>query len=136
MTWPSKDSSLLQHGKIGKQYEGGEHLIDLIMISIESSLTLILLHSLAAHAQVQACVRLAVVRNSCWSYLRIVLQACSYMPESGVVDATTWKALLGPDATPDSLTSLTNEFEDDLTDDHDSIWLLGEQRWERRKKTA
>lgn len=58
------------------------------------------------------------------------------MPESGVVDATTWKALLGPDATPDSLTSLTNEFEDDLTDDHDSIWLLGEQRWERRKKTA
>ena len=50
------------------------------------------------------------------------------------MDATTWRALLGSDATPESLTALTNEFEDDLADDTDAIWLLGEQRWERRKK--
>ncbi len=50
------------------------------------------------------------------------------------MDARTWQALMGPDATPQSLTELTNEFEDDLTDDSEAIWLLGEQRWERRKK--
>ena len=50
------------------------------------------------------------------------------------MDTNTWLALLGPGATPESLTVLTNEFEDDLTDNNDAIWLLGEQRWEQRKR--
>lgn len=63
------------------------------------------------------------------------VQACSYLPETGIVDAATWHALLGPEASPESLTALTNEFEDDLTDNNDAIWLLGEQRWEKRRRT-
>jgi len=62
-----------------------------------------------------------------------VAQACGGLTETGVVDATTWRAIMGQDATPASLTGLTNEFEDDLTDDSEAMWLLGEQRWERKK---
>jgi hypothetical protein len=61
-------------------------------------------------------------------------QATARLTETGVVDADTWKALMGPEATPAFLSALTNEFEDDLTDDSEAMWLLGEQRWERRKK--
>jgi len=62
------------------------------------------------------------------------VQAFARLTETGVVDAGTWMALMGPEATPASLTVLANEFEDDLTDDSEAMWLLGEQRWERRKK--
>ena len=39
------------------------------------------------------------------------------------------------DSTPDMLSLLTNEFEDDLADTQGAVWLVGEQRWSRSAKT-
>ena len=61
------------------------------------------------------------------------MQACSGLPETGVVGEETWLALLEPGATPTSLLSLTNEHEQDLAEDG-AVWLLGEQRWERARR--
>lgn len=65
-------------------------------------------------------------------------QACAGLPESGVCDGRTWRALLGDGATPAALLDLRDEmgeYEDDLDDTHGGgrVWLLGEQRWERRQ---
>ena len=65
-----------------------------------------------------------------------MVQACSGLPETGVVDEDTWMKLMGEGSTPDMLTLLTNEFEDDLTDSHGAVWLIGEQRWSRAPKLA
>ena len=61
----------------------------------------------------------------------LFVQACSGLPETGVVDSDTWIKLLGEDASPDKLATLTNEYEDDLTDSQGAVWLIGEQRWSR-----
>lgn len=62
------------------------------------------------------------------------LQACSSLAETGVVDGQTWMKLLGEESTPDMLTLLTNEYEDDLADNQGAVWLVGEQRWSRPAK--
>lgn len=63
-------------------------------------------------------------------------QACNGLPESGVCDAITWMALLGKDATPNDLGVLVSGDSDDedLGDTQGKVWLIGEQRWEDRKK--
>lgn len=65
-------------------------------------------------------------------------QACSGLPESGVCDERTWKALLGEAAVPSDLVALhSGESDDeDLADDGGGtrVWLIGEQRWEDRSK--
>ncbi|EFJ50292.1 hypothetical protein VOLCADRAFT_103883 [Volvox carteri f. nagariensis] len=70
-------------------------------------------------------------------------QSCSSIPESGVCDERTWRALLGREASPADLylvrlNKVNSDDEDGgFDDDMDGIsqgrvWLLGEQRWERR----
>lgn len=64
-------------------------------------------------------------------------QACSGRPESGVCDTGTWQALLGPGASPADIVSLRSEdseLEKDLTEQSDRVWLIGEQRWENRRR--
>lgn len=63
-------------------------------------------------------------------------QASAGLPESGVCDEVTWRALLGAGASPaliDELRSDDPEYEDDLASSHGegAVWLLGEQRWSR-----
>lgn len=79
------------------------------------------------------------------------VQACKRLPETGTTDERTWKALLGPSATPADLANIKPlnpkaglEFGSDSEDtgfDNDMeearegrVWLLGEQRWERRPR--
>ena len=50
------------------------------------------------------------------------------------MDGQTWVKLLGEGSTPDMLSLMTNEFEDDLSDTQGSVWLVGEQRWSRAAK--
>ncbi|KAG2494501.1 hypothetical protein HYH03_007270 [Edaphochlamys debaryana] len=71
-------------------------------------------------------------------------QGCSGLPESGVADERTWRALLGPDAQPSDMFSLKLEKQAN-SDDEDNgfeadmdgvtkgrVWLIGEQRWEKK----
>lgn len=64
-------------------------------------------------------------------------QACSGLSESGVADEGTWQALLGKAADPAVVhTMLSGDNTDtDLTSTHEAqgVWLVGEQRWERRR---
>ena len=66
----------------------------------------------------------------------ITFQACSGLPESGVCDGRTWKALLGNGATPADVGKLTSgdDRDDDMLGNHHdgAVFLLGEQRWARR----
>ena len=66
----------------------------------------------------------------------LTFQACSSLPESGVVDAATWVALLGPDATPEDGAALSagdGTDDDMLGHQHDgAVYLVGEQRWARK----
>ncbi|GFR47646.1 hypothetical protein Agub_g9389 [Astrephomene gubernaculifera] len=72
-------------------------------------------------------------------------QSCNGLPESGVCDERTWRALLGPAAQPadlydirlaansDDEEGLEGGFEEDMEGvSRGRVWLLGEQRWERR----
>eukprot|EP00887_Chlorella_sp_A99_P007821 scaffold20.g7821.t1 len=55
----------------------------------------------------------------------------------GVCDTGTWQALLGPGASPADIVSLRSEdseLEEDLTEQSDRVWLIGEQRWENRRR--
>lgn len=63
-------------------------------------------------------------------------QACSGLPESGVVNAATWLAILGPDATPAAASTLRSNASDDedLEFKGDRVWLIGEQRWSDSSK--
>ncbi|KAK9839516.1 hypothetical protein WJX81_006803 [Elliptochloris bilobata] len=69
----------------------------------------------------------------------ITFQACSGLSESGVADERTWQALLGKTADPATVQSLLSgdDTDTDLTGSHESqgVWLVGEQRWERRQVT-
>ena len=62
------------------------------------------------------------------------MQACNGLPESGVADPATWRALLGAGASPADLDTLRSEdsADDDLGNTADRVWLMGEQRWEDR----
>ena len=64
------------------------------------------------------------------------MQASANLPESGVVTSDTWQALLGKDAKPidAKMLALNDETDEDMTAEHDGIYLIGEQRWERRPK--
>lgn len=67
-------------------------------------------------------------------------QACQGIPESGICDDRTWKALLGSDSNPEDLFTLRSGLSDDedLADGGAAggrgVWLIGEQRWEDRSK--
>ena len=65
------------------------------------------------------------------------LQASVGLPESGVATSDTWQALLGPDATPADAAKLAshNDIDDDMTQDHGGVYLVGEQRWARESIT-
>lgn len=60
-------------------------------------------------------------------------QACSGLPESGVCDALTWRALLGPDATPEGIDLVFSGDSDDedMEETEGRVYLLGEQRWSK-----
>jgi peptidoglycan hydrolase-like protein with peptidoglycan-binding domain len=64
-------------------------------------------------------------------------QACNGLPESGVSCAATWRLLLGEGATPGDLATLRsgNSDDEDLEFQGDRVWLIGEQRWENRRRT-
>lgn len=65
------------------------------------------------------------------------MQASANLPESGVVTSETWLALLGRDAKPIDAKklALNDETDDDMTAEHDGmVYLIGEQRWERRSQ--
>ena len=66
----------------------------------------------------------------------LTFQACSSLPESGVADAATWVALLGPGATPEdgaALSARDGTDDDMLGPQHEgAVYLVGEQRWARR----
>lgn len=64
------------------------------------------------------------------------MQECSGLPATGVTDAQTWLALLGPDAVPaDAVGLLSGDSHDeDLSADVGEgrgVWLMGEGRWAR-----
>jgi len=70
----------------------------------------------------------------------MTFQACSGIPETGVVDRETWLKLLGnPKARPEDIQGLKTDdsFDEDLTEEGPSagqanrVWLIGEQRWSR-----
>jgi hypothetical protein len=65
-----------------------------------------------------------------------MLQACTGLAETGVSDAATWKSLLGPDAKPSDVLSIKSgdSTDEDLEASGDRVWLLGEQRWEIRRR--
>lgn len=62
-------------------------------------------------------------------------QVCSKLPESGVCDPATWRALLGAGAVPADIAKLRSEdsADEDLASS-DRVWLMGEQRWEDKKR--
>lgn len=75
----------------------------------------------------------------------MAFQASANLPESGVCDARSWQALLGASAVPSDIYSVRSmgseeegeggtEFDEDMTDPDRGVWLLGEQRWERKQK--
>lgn len=62
------------------------------------------------------------------------LQATANLPESGVATSDTWQALLGKDAQPIDAKKLVqnDETDDDMTAEHNGVYLVGEQRWARK----
>ena len=62
------------------------------------------------------------------------LQACSALPQTGMVDEDTWTALLGPTAVPSDVDTLfsENENDTDMLGNQGGVWLIGEQRWSRK----
>ena len=63
-------------------------------------------------------------------------QAGSRLPETGITDVATWRALLGEGAFaegPDVLESLAGDSEDMAGD---GVFLLGEDRWENPRRLA
>lgn len=80
-------------------------------------------------------------------------QACNGLPESGVCDEATWRLLMGEEgktAKPADLEEFGKKlraealaqggevFEDDLGKEEKDgrVWLVGEQRWEKRVKST
>ncbi|KAK9825805.1 hypothetical protein WJX74_009254 [Apatococcus lobatus] len=65
------------------------------------------------------------------------MQACSHLPDTGVADEATWKALLGADAQPNDILLLYSEDENDTdmteTSADRGVWLVGEQRFSKRR---
>ncbi|GAX74527.1 hypothetical protein CEUSTIGMA_g1976.t1 [Chlamydomonas eustigma] len=76
----------------------------------------------------------------------MAFQASSGLPQSGVCEEATWRALLGPHAKAEDLLDAASSlgaspgagqsegsgFSDDLTlPEGRGVWLLGEQRWEK-----
>ncbi|KXZ54376.1 hypothetical protein GPECTOR_5g455 [Gonium pectorale] len=69
-------------------------------------------------------------------------QSCNGLPESGVCDERCWRALLGGASQPADLYDVrlaanSDDEEDGFSEDLEGVskgrvWLLGEQRWERR----
>ena len=62
------------------------------------------------------------------------MQACNNLAETGVVDDDTWQQLLGREARPQDIADLRS-FDDtdmDLCGEGQGVWLLGEQRFERK----
>ena len=61
-------------------------------------------------------------------------QACNGLAETGVVDDDTWQQMLGPEAEPWAVAGLKSYDENDvdLCADGKGVWLLGEQRFERK----
>lgn len=65
------------------------------------------------------------------------VQASADLPESGVVTSDTWQALLGKGAKPIDAKklALNDGTDDDMTANHDGmVYLIGEQRWERKSQ--
>ncbi len=64
-----------------------------------------------------------------------LLQASQGLPETGVADERTWRALLGPEAQPSQVYELASEDTAEFTRDRgasggqEGMWLVGEQRW-------
>lgn len=61
-------------------------------------------------------------------------QACNGLPESGVADKHSWQILAGNGKTMKDIAERVQKediFEEDLSNS-DRVWLLGEQRWERK----
>lgn len=57
----------------------------------------------------------------------MLLQGMNGLPETGVSDAATWRALLGEAAQPADLVDLharNAQYDDDMAGHADSVWLL------------
>ncbi len=55
------------------------------------------------------------------------MQGMNGLPETGVSDAATWRALLGETAQPADLLDLhanNTQYDDDMAGHQDAIWLL------------
>ena len=65
-------------------------------------------------------------------------QACNGMPETGTCNERLWKMLAGDDADPSIVDTLKSGKSDDedlsLEGREGMVWLIGEQRWEDRRK--
>lgn len=64
-------------------------------------------------------------------------QACNGLPESGSCNEKTWLTLLGENAKPDDLQEMVGDssYDEDRAaqgPNTGGVWLLGEQRWEKR----
>lgn len=68
--------------------------------------------------------------NHVWLYGN--LQACSGLPQTGMVDDDTWQTLLGSAARPNDIDFLFSgdDSDVDMLANH-GVWLIGEQRWAR-----
>ena len=66
------------------------------------------------------------------------MQACNDLPETGVVDDDTWQRMLGRAAQPQDIAALKSYDENDLDlcGEGQGVWLLGEQRFERKVSRA
>ena len=62
-----------------------------------------------------------------------MVQACKGLPETGVADIATWKALMKSGSEPSDILSMHGDdaTDDDMQASDGKIWLLGEQRWAR-----
>lgn len=64
-------------------------------------------------------------------------QACEGLSETGVADGASWRALAGEEGWAAGPTvTFANVVDDDKDMSQDGVWLLGEQRWERKEKLA
>ena len=65
------------------------------------------------------------------------MQACTALPQTGMVDDETWAALLGSHAVPSDVDTLFSDDDNDadMQREGGAVWLLGEQRWSRRAGT-
>ena len=80
--------------------------------------------------------KLAELQDRC----KLWVCACRHAQDSlraGVADERTWVALLGEGADPAVVGTMQSgdDTDTDLTSSHESqgVWLVGEQRWERRR---